>query len=75
MSHISVLIDITPVAGMCEIQNGGCAHLCLALPSTSHRTHVCQCAMGFALASDNQTCIAGKIRLLFVRFKCENLAF
>ena len=49
----------------CEINNGGCTHLCL-LSSTNSSGYSCTCADGFYLDTDQRTCInPGSCRLLF----------
>ena len=42
----------------CAVGNGGCDHLCLAVPSTNQRayTHSCVCSTHYPLAPDNKTC-------------------
>jgi low density lipoprotein receptor-related protein 5/6 len=42
----------------CAVNNGGCDHLCLALPSNNQRayTHSCLCSSHYILNEDNKTC-------------------
>lgn len=46
----------------CAIDNGGCSHLCIALPNpdaqTQSQLHQCNCPTHYNLASDNKTCVA-----------------
>ncbi|KDR08547.1 Low-density lipoprotein receptor-related protein 6 [Zootermopsis nevadensis] len=59
----------------CAIGNGGCSHLCLALPavSSSHggmvgrqsSTHYCGCPTHYTLGHGNKTCIGPRSFLLF----------
>ncbi|KFM78305.1 Low-density lipoprotein receptor-related protein 6, partial [Stegodyphus mimosarum] len=52
----------------CAVNNGGCTHLCLALPvSVQHKsyTHRCGCPTHYSLASDNKTCIFPQRFMLF----------
>ncbi|XP_075921830.1 oncoprotein-induced transcript 3 protein isoform X1 [Petromyzon marinus] len=37
---------------LCETNNGGCSHLCVAAESSHH----CECPRGLLLAEDNRTC-------------------
>lgn len=47
----------------CRINNGGCTHLCLALPG--RRGMTCACPTHFVLAKDNVSCIPPKNYLIF----------
>ncbi|XP_023239238.1 low-density lipoprotein receptor-related protein 6-like [Centruroides sculpturatus] len=52
----------------CAVNNGGCSHLCLALPSKSqHKSYnyCCACPSHYELASDNKTCLSPKNFILF----------
>ncbi|KAG8179495.1 hypothetical protein JTE90_027207 [Oedothorax gibbosus] len=43
----------------CAVNNGGCPHLCLALPASMQQksfTHRCECPTHYTLKSDNKTC-------------------
>lgn len=46
----------------CRINNGGCQHLCLALPT---RKKICACPTHFVLAKDNVSCISPKNYVIF----------
>lgn len=39
----------------CEVQNGGCSHLCLLNPTS----YTCACPVGIALQEDGHTCSSG----------------
>lgn len=59
--YISDLRIHEKVAGgggsQCSVDNGGCAHLCLAVPSTSARRNFkCACPTHYRLRSDNVSC-------------------
>lgn len=47
----------------CRINNGGCQHLCLALPN--RRGMTCACPTHFVLAKDNFSCIPPKSYIIF----------
>lgn len=47
----------------CRVNNGGCQHLCLALPGRRGRT--CACPTHFVLAKDNISCIPPKNYVIF----------
>lgn len=52
----------------CAVNNGGCSHLCLALPSKSqHKSYnyCCACPSHYELASDNKTCFSPRNFILF----------
>ncbi|XP_064097645.1 low-density lipoprotein receptor-related protein 6-like [Macrobrachium nipponense] len=50
----------------CIINNGGCSHLCLAVPSsTGSQNHTCSCPTHYKLESDGKTCTAPRSFLLF----------
>ena len=44
------------VSNPCELNNGGCSHLCL-LSSTSDSRYSCACNDNVVLSSDGRTCI------------------
>ena len=48
----------TPGWNACNGNNGGCSHLCLALPTIpdSNQTHICACPTHYELNWDNKTC-------------------
>lgn len=47
----------------CRINNGGCSHLCLALPG--HRKMTCACPTHYTLGPDGSSCFAPKTYLIF----------
>uniref|UniRef100_A0A1A9WIS8 EGF-like domain-containing protein n=1 Tax=Glossina brevipalpis TaxID=37001 RepID=A0A1A9WIS8_9MUSC len=47
----------------CKVNNGGCSHLCLALPN--RRGMICACPTHFILAKDNVSCIPPKNYIIF----------
>ncbi|XP_037825188.1 low-density lipoprotein receptor-related protein 6 [Lucilia sericata] len=47
----------------CKLNNGGCSHLCLALPS--RRGMTCACPTHYTLAKDNVSCIPPKNYIIF----------
>ncbi|XP_069679259.1 low-density lipoprotein receptor-related protein 6 [Periplaneta americana] len=58
----------------CAVGNGGCSHLCLALPSVSNpstavnrqsNTHRCGCPTHYTLGDGNKTCIGPRSFLLY----------
>ncbi|XP_054165416.1 low-density lipoprotein receptor-related protein 6-like [Oppia nitens] len=51
----------------CAVNNGGCDHLCLALPGNNQRanTHRCLCSSHYILNDDNKTCSAPQSFLLY----------
>ncbi|KAK7073342.1 Low-density lipoprotein receptor-related protein 6 [Halocaridina rubra] len=50
----------------CTINNGGCSHLCLAVPvPVGSRNHTCSCPTHYRLGDDGKTCRAPKSFLLF----------
>ncbi|KAJ9592050.1 hypothetical protein L9F63_001429, partial [Diploptera punctata] len=64
----------------CALGNGGCSHLCLALPVTGNQfssregninrqsnTHRCGCPTHYTLAEGNTTCIGPKSFLLYAQ--------
>ncbi|GBP07556.1 Low-density lipoprotein receptor-related protein 6 [Eumeta japonica] len=55
-------------SNQCGVDNGGCAHLCLALPSSSDLSNAdykCSCATHYKLDRDNLTCLEPEEFLLF----------
>ena len=49
------------VSNPCELNNGGCSHLCL-LSSTSDSRYSCACCNdNMVLSSDGRTCIGNNI--------------
>lgn len=50
-------------ASPCSINNGGCQHLCLALPGRKGMT--CACPTHFILAKDNISCVPPKNYVIF----------
>lgn len=53
----------------CEINNGGCSHLCLLAPSPPGFT--CSCPIGIKLTNDNRTCADGPQELLLLARRTE----
>ncbi|XP_055949393.1 low-density lipoprotein receptor-related protein 6-like [Argiope bruennichi] len=52
----------------CAVNNGGCSHLCLALPvSVQHKayTHHCECPTHYTLSSDSKGCLYPRNFMLF----------
>ncbi|GFQ74800.1 low-density lipoprotein receptor-related protein 6 [Trichonephila clavata] len=52
----------------CAVNNGGCSHLCLALPiSVQHKTytHHCDCPTHYTITPDNKSCIYPRNFILF----------
>ncbi|XP_071041955.1 low-density lipoprotein receptor-related protein 1B [Parasteatoda tepidariorum] len=52
----------------CALNNGGCAHLCLAVPASIQSkiyTNHCGCPTHYSLNSDNKTCSYPKTFMLF----------
>lgn len=47
----------------CRVNNGGCQHLCLALPGRRGKT--CACPTHFVLAKDNVSCIPPRNYVIF----------
>lgn len=47
----------------CKTSNGGCSHLCLALPN--RRGYTCACPTHFVLAKDNVSCIPPRNYVIF----------
>lgn len=47
----------------CRVNNGGCQHLCLALPGRKGMT--CACPTHFVLAKDNISCVPPKNYVIF----------
>ncbi|XP_055856668.1 low-density lipoprotein receptor-related protein 6 [Episyrphus balteatus] len=48
---------------ICRVNNGGCSHLCLALPG--RRSMVCGCPTHFTLAKDNVGCLPPRNYIIF----------
>ncbi|KAI5641104.1 low-density lipoprotein receptor repeat class B domain-containing protein [Phthorimaea operculella] len=51
----------------CGVDNGGCSHLCLPLPSESRSDYRCACPTHYRLHKDNMTCIEPEEFLLFAQ--------
>ena len=49
----TTMLSSNIAVGPCTRNHGGCNHFCFTLSST---TRICDCALGFSLASDNMTC-------------------
>ena len=49
------IVLIRLVATQCNMNNGGCSHLCL-LSSTSFKNYTCRCPNGMLLLSDGESC-------------------
>jgi hypothetical protein len=45
------------VGNPCEVANGGCSHLCFALPE-NHQSSICGCPDHLVIATDGKTCRA-----------------
>ncbi|XP_042878926.1 low-density lipoprotein receptor-related protein 6-like [Penaeus japonicus] len=53
-------------SNQCSINNGGCSHLCLAVPSAdTTENHTCACPTHYSLDVDGRTCKAPSSFLLF----------
>lgn len=66
MSGLNNLVDLRAVKGpdndqithnMCQINNGGCSHLCLL----NNNAYTCHCPSGIQLLKDGKTCQTSKI--------------
>ena len=51
----SLKIYFFSVSTPCDVNNGGCSHLCLL----NSKGYVCTCPTGIALKEDNKTCENG----------------
>ncbi|XP_053506614.1 low-density lipoprotein receptor-related protein 6 isoform X3 [Ictalurus furcatus] len=56
--------QLTEVASLCSVKNGGCSHLCLLSPVKPY--YQCACPTGVQLLEDNKTCRDGATRLLLL---------
>ncbi|RWS07569.1 low-density lipoprotein receptor-related protein 6-like protein [Dinothrombium tinctorium] len=55
LSHLTDLVVVEPFGilnSACQVNNGGCSHLCIMHPSG----HKCSCPFGLVLSSDERTC-------------------
>ncbi|KAJ2950571.1 hypothetical protein O0L34_g8817 [Tuta absoluta] len=51
----------------CGVDNGGCSHLCLPLPSETRSDYRCACPTHYRLYKDNMTCTEPEEFLLFAQ--------
>lgn len=76
--HLESVTDILishksrqPGWNTCASDNGGCSHLCIALPKdtggTPSMSHKCECPTHYNLSSDNKTCNRKFIKIVFFK--------